>query len=78
MITGILIKFFWGIAHALLLFVPTFTVPAWFTSVSSGIATFFGSAGYMGLWYPVDLVRTVVSAVFWVGFVSFVVGGAHL
>lgn len=73
MITEAIFNFFFGIVHALLSLLPTFTVPDWVTSANGAMSTIFGYAGLMGAWFPVTLVRNVVLAVLGVWLIGFTI-----
>lgn len=49
--------------HALLIALPTVTVPTWLSSNNSAFTSVFQAAGSMGVWFPTTLVVSVLAGV---------------
>ena len=50
---------------------PPYTPPDWVGGIGSAAASVFGVAGSMGVWFPAQLVLTILAAMLAVWLVSF-------
>lgn len=78
MITGLILKFFGFVLHAVLSVLPTISVPSWLTSADGAITTVFQAAGSMSVWFPIALASTVLLAVLAIWAVAFGIKAARI
>lgn len=77
MITLALLKLLAWIFGLLFSLFPTISVPDWL-SISGPVGSVFGAAGSMGVWFPVQLVATVLATLLVVWGSSFLIKAARM
>lgn len=63
MIFDAIIAVFVGLLKAIAALIPKADVPAWFTSASGTLSDWLGYASSVGVWVPIPLMLTVMSAI---------------
>lgn len=77
MITLAILRLLGWIFSALFALFPTIPVPSWL-SIDGPVGTVFQAAGSMGVWFPVQLVATVVGTLLVVWASGFVIKAARM
>lgn len=63
MVTDSIVLWFFGLLDWILDLIPTVPIPGWLSDAEGPLSTVLTYAGSMGVWFPTDLLVTVLLAV---------------